>query len=336
MAAVLLAAPLSIVPLFDARAATLDEVRARGALRCGIIEQEPGLAQRRDEGFWTGFDVDACRAIAAAVLPRPLRIEIVSPSGAPEAALAAGEVDLIVRAEAAPVGLMQEFESRSTATLLVEGQGIMVPANAGIANARDLDGKSVCLVADPVPEDRLREFAAHLQISVTAQPFAKLEEAGDAFFAGDCAGLSAERIELAAARAAQSASSDSYCILPDLLSREPHGPRVRADDQQWLEIVRWVVFALIEAEERGITDSSAAALRKATSDPAVARFLGSAGNIGGALDLTDEWVVRAIEAGGNYGEIYNRHLGEDSRLKLERGPNALWLNGGLLQAMPFQ
>ena len=335
-AAALLAAALSIPPLSITTAATLDEVRARGVLRCGIIEEKPGLAQRRDDGIWVGFDVDVCRAIAAAVLPRPLRIEIVSPGGPPEAALAAGDLDLVVRAGAAPIGLVQEAETRSTATLLVEGQGLMVALREGVATARELDGKSVCLASEIETEDRLREFAGRLQITVTTLPFANLTEAGEAFFAGDCAGLTALRTALAATRAAQSAPAEDYLILPDLLTRAPQGPRVRADDQQWLEFVRWTVFALIEAEERDITDTTAAALRQATRDPAVARFLGSADNIGGALDLTEEWVVRAIEASGNYGEIYDRHLGEKSSLKLERGPNALWLNGGLLQAMPFQ
>ena len=327
-----------VVTVGAAAAATLDEVRDRGTLRCGVVAGPSGLAVEPDgAGGWRGFDADLCRAVAAAVFGDPWMLSIVALDAAqPLAALTAGEVDVVARHGAGAGDIGDAAAVRSAALAFMDGLGLMAPADPGLLNLRELAGRRVCYVEDADTRGRLDDLARRLQITVAFAPLPDLGSARTALGDGRCDLLAAGRVDLATVRAASAGALDAYEIRPDLLSKSPAGPVVRADDPAWLDLVRWTLFALIEAEERGITTDTVEQERATSGDPAVQRFLGASGAIGASLGLDADWVVRIIATAGNYGEIYDRNLGSGSTLALPRGPNALWKDGGLLQAMPFQ
>lgn len=316
-------------------AQTLEAVRDRGLVNCGIVEDD--AAQGGGAGQ-PGLDIDLCRAVAAAIFDDPGKAALFSASSAAAVEhLAEGELDLIARLAAGDPVARASRTVRFTAPLLIDGQGFMVPRPRGAANPAQLSGRRVC-VAEAGAEEagaRLAAFAARRALAIDIVPFGSLQDAAAAFFAGRCAALSADRVALAGLRAA-AGKPGGYEILPDLIAPDPTGPFVAAEDANWLDLVRWTLFALIEAEERGIVAETAAQRRDTSDDPALARFLGRSGSLGQQLGLGDDWVVRIVGRVGNYGEVYARHLGENSPLKLERGPNALLSRGGLLRSMAFQ
>lgn len=334
-ATLLLVAALLLAP--DAAAKQLDEVKARGLLRCGLAEPESGLAEQGPDGAWSGFDVELCRALAAGILGDAGKLSLVALE-APQVfpALQEDRVDLIARLPAGRASLADSRVGRFVVPLLVDGQGFLVARARHLGNPLALAGERICIAEDRARRSALEELARHRAISFEVAGFAGAETAAKAFFAGDCAALSDGRIALARLRASLVPGAADYEILPDILRPEPAGPFVRAEAADWLELVRWAVFALIEAEERGITSDRVAQIRDSTSDPAVRRLLGLEGDIGATLGLAPDWVARMVAQVGNYGELYRRSLGAGSPLALQRGPNALWRDGGLLQAMPFQ
>ncbi|MDJ0607851.1 MAG: transporter substrate-binding domain-containing protein [Kiloniellales bacterium] len=315
--------------------AVLDRVREAGLVRCGVLAGQPGLALRDDAGGWRGFDVDLCRAVAAAALEEGGKTELVPLSGEPgRAALIEGRLDLLARQPAMP-RLAAEGGVRFATHSLIEGQGLLVPRNAQYGNALVLGPASVCIPGDPGLGDNLLRFASKGGGALTPQVHKDEAALVAAFLAGDCGAVSAGRLALAALRAALPDPA-GYEILPDLLSRDPQGPSVAAGDREWLSLVRWTVFALITAEELGVTRANAGRLRRRSDDLRIERLLGAVPGLGEGLGLDDGWAYRAIVSAGNYGELYDRHLGSGDELKLERGPNALWLDGGLLHAPPFR
>jgi len=328
----MLAAALFLAP-GELGAQTLEAVRERGFVNCGLVD-DPTTPEGGESRFRLGLDF--CRALAAAIFDDAGKVLLFNalPASALEH-LAEGELDLIARLSAGDAVARADPGVRFTAPLLVDGQGFMVPLPRGAANLNQLTGEKVCVAEAGEARARLEEFAARRSLDLDIAAFEGLEEAAAAFFDGTCDALSASRIALAGLRAANG-GPDGYEILPDLIAPDPTGPFVAADDADWLDLVRWTLFALIEAEERGITAENAAQRRVDSDDPAVARFLGRSGSLGQQLGLDDAWVVWIVGQVGNYGEIYSRHIGEESPLKLERGPNALWSRGGLLQSMAFQ
>lgn len=312
---------------------TLDAVRARGTLHCGVVAGRAGLAEGGEDGRWRGFDVDVCRAVAAAALGSDQGLEVVPLTGdAAREALSAGRIDLLsgdkaARTKSGDSGL------RFTTFTLVDGQGFLVPRDGGPDNALGLAGRRVCVRPGEAGETSLINYVGTSGVALVPLVVADRGELNDALAAGRCEAVSAGRLLLAALRARV---AGDYEILPEVISRDQIGPWVRDGDRDWLTLVKWTVLALIQAEESGITRSNAERVRATSKDPAVRRLLGASGGLGGSLDLEADWVYRVIRAVGNYGEIYNRHLGPGTPLALERGPNALWTEGGMLYALPFQ
>ncbi len=327
----------SLLPASPATAgAVFDRVREAGVLRCGLQAPLPGLALRNEGGTWRGFDVDLCRAVAAAVLGEGGRTELSPRSGeSGRRALREGRLDLLMH-EASPARPGTDHGTRFTTQSLIDGQGLLVARKANLVNAFALDGATVCIGADESHHETLQRFAAVSEITLT--PLGSGDRAGlvAAFLEGRCQAISAGRFSLALLRLQALPDPAAYEILPDLLSLEPLSPVVPAGDREWLSLVRWTLFALITAEELGITSANAKRLRRHNDDPRIQRLLGSVEGLGAGLGLDDAWAFRAILAAGNYGELYDRHLGSGSDLKLERGPNALWLDGGMLHAPPFR
>jgi general L-amino acid transport system substrate-binding protein len=291
---------------------TLDEVKARGILLCGINQEVPALAERGADGRWHGLEVDFCRIVAAAVLKNADAVEFKA----------------LERTRRAPLRGV-----RSAGLAFVDGQGLMVAKDSGIFNALGLDGARVCVLDDNRAKTDLERFAAGqgIALAVVAVP----SDAGlvSAFSEDACDAVSANRLALAALAASVPRPVD---ILPDMLSRSQWSPFVREGDRGWLEVVRWSLFATIEAEEQGLTAATVAAQRGTSKDPRVLRFLGVEGDLGEQLGLDRAWAYRVVDQVGSYAEIYERHFGADTPMPLPRGPNDLWSNGGVLQAPAFQ
>lgn len=315
---------------------TLDAVRARGALNCGVIAGVPGLAVLDRAGRWTGFDVDICRALAAAIFGaasgpaiRPLAAQRA------RAALVADEIDVLIRdrIDRSPGG---SAAVRGTTFTLIDGQGFLVRTRDRIGNARALAGRRVCVPKPGEAEAGLANFQRAAGLSLTTISTDDPETLKRSFVEGLCDAISTGRLALAGLRTALPSPAADYEILPDVVSRDQSGPLVRDGDRDWLSLVRWLVFALIQAEEFDITMANVETLRSESRDPRHRRLLGVSGALGAKLELADDWVYRALRAVGNYGEIYDRHLGPGTPLGLERGPNALLRDGGVLYALPFQ
>ena len=315
---------------------TLEAVAAQQTLRCGITEGSPGLADQGDDGAWRGFDADVCRAVAAAALGEAAQVEFV-PLAADTAndALAAGKVDVLARGR-----FLRQAAGRVAVRFVtftfVDAQSFLVPAENRVKNALQLDGARICLRDGTGAEANLAAFGRSAKIRFETVVLSASEPLSAALREGRCDAVSAGRLELAMARRDMADRAHEFEILPEVLSRDQTGPFVRDGDQPWFNLVKWTVFALIQAEELGIARDNVEALRATSEDPRVRRFLGLEGGLGAALGVGDDWVYRIIRAVGNYGEIYDRHLGPETPLGLERGPNALWSDGGLLHAMPFQ
>jgi general L-amino acid transport system substrate-binding protein len=321
----------------DARAAaqeTLAAVRDRQVLRCAVSAPAAGFAVMDESGTWQGFDVDVCRAVAAAALGDADKVELVPLDvGAGLAALAEGDVDLAARAPfTAPGGPDYQPGVRFTTFTFLDGQGFMAPARVGPSNLLELNDRGVC-VGPGEAGDRLRAFAVAGKLRVDVRQLETLDKLAAAFFAGECDLASAGRLELAALRRRHGAVAAAYEILPDTITRDMTGPYVKGGDRPWQDLVKWTVFALIQAEEHDIRADNVERIKDTTTDPRVRRFLGLSGGLGGMLGVDDLWVYRIVKQVGNYGEIYDRNLGP---LALERGANALWRDGGQLHAMPFQ
>ncbi len=326
------AAAWAAVPAPGAAGGLLDRVKARGSVVCGLHADLPALARRDAEGAWSGLESDICRLVAAAVLGEGGAVDFIPlPAEERLSALAGGRVDLLGLEAAAglPVGGGHRF----AALAFVDGQGLMTRRDGGAGNALALDGAAVCLLDDAQTEANLARFAAGNGITLVPIAFADVDAMAAAFAEGGCAALSASRLTMAALRGRLPGESE---ILPELLSREQWGPVVADGDRTWLEVVRWSLFATLEAEERGITSETAEGQRAASKDPRVLRLLGAEGDLGTQLGLARSWAFEILRQVGNYAEIYDRHFGPRSPSPLPRGPNALWLDGGVLQAPAFQ
>ncbi|ATQ42818.1 amino acid ABC transporter substrate-binding protein [Caulobacter mirabilis] len=324
----------------DATAAspTLKAVKARGVLRCGVNPGLAGFAQKDAGGRWRGFDVDFCRAVAAAVLGDPGRVEFVPlTTDLRFAALKGGQVDLLSRNTSwtftRDAGEAIDFAGVS----YYDGQGFLAPKSLELQSAAELSGAKVCVLSGSTTEANLRDWFKARSINWTPVQ-AKTEAAlRQAYQREDCDVLSADVSALASARATLTDPA-AHVLLPDVISKEPLGPAVRQGDPGWTDVVRWTLNALILAEELGVTAKDADRMAEESTNPEVRRLLGSDTGYGGMLGLDDRWALRAIKAVGNYGELFERDLGADSALKLERGMNAPWnaAKPGLMYAPPIR
>lgn len=316
-----------------AQSGTLEQVRQRGSLQCGVSTGLYGFSFQRPDGSWAGFDVDFCRALAAAVLGNPDKVTYVPLSAAERfEALARGRIDILSRNTTWTLQREADLGLLFAAVLFHDGQGFMVQRSQNMASALELGGKKVCVQAGTSSENAARDFFAANAMQVEVKVYADAPATLAAFAKGDCEAMTTDNSGLFAERLKLDRPADAV-ILPDIISKEPLGPVTRADDLRWHNVVKWVAFALINAEELGV---SAKTLADATrsNKPNVRRLVGVEGGLGKMLGLSDDWARRAIEATGNYAELYERNVGTGSRLGIPRGLNQLWSEGGILYAPP--
>jgi general L-amino acid transport system substrate-binding protein len=316
--------------------ATLDGVKQRGVLTCGVNVGIAGFSIPDSQGIWRGMDADLCRAVAAAVLGDANKVRFV-PLTAVErfTALQSGEIDVLIRQTTLTMTRDTNLGMRMVGVNLYDGHGFMVRRDAGVTDIRGMDGMTICLspgtTNELVTQDAFR--AAGLRFTPVLQE--RMQDNAQALLAGRCDAIGTDATQLAALRSQFSRPND-YVILEQRFSKEPYGPVVRRDDQEWFDVVRWVLFGLIEAEELGVTSQNAEQMRASSPNPAVRRLLGAVPDLGQAVKLQPSWMYDAIRAIGNYGELYDRNIGPDTPIGLPRGVNDLWTRGGLMYAWPMR
>jgi len=319
-----------------ASAATLDVVKKRGMLWCGANGQTPGFGIPDAQGTWTGFDVDYCRAIAAAVLDDPNKVKFVALSAKDRfTALQTGDIDVLVRQATWTSSREAQFGLNATAVNYYDGQGFVVRKSLNLKSTLELGGATVCVGQGTTTELNLADYFRANKMALKTVTFATINEAVGAYDSGRCTSYTTDSSALYAQRLKLSKPED-HVILPEIISKEPLAPFVRQGDSQWFDVVRWVHFALIIAEEQGVTRANVDEQAKTTISPELKRILGREGNFGEQLGLTNDWVVRIVRNVGNYGEVFDRNLGAGSPLKIERGLNALWTKGGIQYAPPIR
>ncbi|PHP27157.1 amino acid ABC transporter substrate-binding protein [Limimaricola cinnabarinus] len=319
------------------QAATLDDVKERGELNCGVVTGLAGFGAPDANGVWEGFDVSVCRAVAAAVLGDPTAVNFVPTTGQTRfTALASGEIDMLARNTTWTFSRDTDLKFDFAGVNYYDGQGFIVPTELGVSSAKDLDGATVCIQTGTTTELNLADFFRNNNISYEPVPVETNAEAQQQYLAGACDAYTTDASGLAATRATFENPGD-HVILPEIISKEPLGPLVRHGDNEWGDIVRWTLNALIAAEEFGVTSANVNELASAPgTNPEVNRLLGTEGELGAMIGLENDWAKRAIAAGGNYGEIFEKNIGENTPIGLARGLNAQWTNGGLIYAPPFR
>lgn len=334
--ALFLGLALGVLPAGVAGAGeTLDAIRKQKHIRCGVSQGLPGFSSPGEKGTWSGMDVDFCRALAAAVFGDKDKVKF-TPLSAKErfTALQSGEVDILSRNTTWTATRDSALGMNFAGVLFYDGQGFLIRKSLGVTSAKELDGATICLNAGTTTELNLADYFRANGMDYEALVFEKYDEVIAAYQSGRCdayttdrSGLFAQRIKLK--------NPDAHRILPEVISKEPLGPAVRQGDDDWFDIVKWVLFGLIEAEERGVDSGNVKKMAKG-KNPAVRRLLGTAGSIGKELGLPADFMVAVIDQVGNYGQIYARNVGADSPLDVPRGQNRLWTNGGQMYAPPFR
>ena len=319
-----------------AGAATLDDVKAKGHLQCGVSTGLAGFSFTDDAGGWDGFDVDFCRAMAAAIFGDREAVKFTVTTGKTRfTALASGEIDVLARNTTWTYSRDADLKLSFAGVNYYDGQGFMVPAELGVTSATELDGATICIQTGTTTELNLADFFRANGMSYEPVPIETNAEAQQKYLSNACDAYTTDASGLAATRATFEDPS-AHTILPEIISKEPLGPAVRHGDNQWGDIARWVLNALVIAEEKGITSENVEDMAANSEDPEISRLLGSEGDLGSMIGLGSSWAVDAVLAGGNYGEIFDRHLGPDTPIGLERGLNAQWTDGGILYAPPFR
>jgi general L-amino acid transport system substrate-binding protein len=319
-----------------ASAGTLDDVKARGELICGVNVGLTGFAQPDASGNYQGFDVALCKAIAAAVLADQTKVKYVPTTGETRfTALASGEVDVLVRNSTMTFSRDTDLKLDFVAINYYDGQGFMVKKELGVSSAKELDGATICIQTGTTTELNLADYFKANNISYTPVTIQDDAEGQRQYLAGACDAYTTDASGLAAIRATLP-DADNHVILPEIISKEPLGPVVRHGDNNWGDVVRWTFYALVAAEEYGVTSANVNDIGTTTQNPEVKRLLGTEGEYGKMVGLDQEWSKRAIAASGNYGEIFAANIGESTPIGLARGLNALWTQGGLMYAPPFR
>ena len=326
------------VPAAVAKAGdTLTRIKARGKLRCGVSDGIQGFSVKNTEGQWSGMDVDFCRALAAAVLGDSTKVDYIPLTASSRfPALKAGELDVLVRNTTWTLEREAVLGILFAGVLYHDGQGFMVPASSGVKELHQLNGATICVVKGSTHEVHLA--ATFSQRSMTYQPLLveSQAQAAEALFSGKCQAFTSERPQLTAIQMRAPGGSKDYRILPEQISKEPTGPAVRRGDEEWFTMVRWVLFTLIRAEESDYTQGNVRARLEQPHDFRSQAWKDLDGLIAKSLGIMPGWAIRIVESVGNYGQIFERNLGGQSALKLERGLNRLWTEGGLMYAPPFR
>src|SRR5688500_5179780 len=318
-----------------ASAQTLKTVKDRGMLSCGVSQGLPGFSTPDDKGNWTGLDVDICRAIAAAIFNDATKIKFVPLSAKDRfTALQSGEIDVLSRNTTWTLSRDTSLGANFTGVTYYDGQGFMVKKSLKVNSALELNSASVCVQTGTTTEQNLADYFRGNNMKYEVIAFGTNDEAVKAYESGRCdvfttdvSGLYADRLKLA--------NTADHVVLPEVISKEPLGPMVRHGDDQWFDIVKWTHYAMVTAEELGVTRANVDDQAK-SDNPDVKRLLGTEGKHGEALGLTNDWAVRIIKHVGNYGEAFERNVGQGSTLKITRGINALWNKGGLQYAPPIR
>jgi general L-amino acid transport system substrate-binding protein len=319
-----------------AQATTLEDVKARGTLNCGVNAGLLGFAEKGGDGTWAGMDVDYCKALAAATLGDASKVTFV-PLSAQERfeKLKAGAVDVLARNTTWTMERETKFPFRFVGIIYHDGQGFLVKKLSGVASVFNLSQAAICFVSGTTTQANVEDFFKEREMAYVAKVFDKPDAAIAAFEASECDAYTADQSQLYAIRLKLAKPEDNI-VLPEVISKEPLGPAVRVGDEQWFNIARWVLFALIDAEEMDVRSPTVADNKANSKKPGVRRLLGVDGTFGADLGLDVEWAARAIAAVGNYGEMFDRNLGIGSKLLIERGLNNTWDKGGVLYAPPVR
>lgn len=316
---------------------TLDGIKARGQVVCGVHTGLAGFSAADSTGKWAGLDVDVCRAIAAAVLGDGEKVKYVPLTAQQRfTALQSGEIDVLSRNTTFTLTRDASLGLHDTVVTYYDGQGFIVPKKSNIKNAKQFKNQTVCVQSGTTTEKNLTDYSKANNLNIKTVVFEKEEAATAAYFAGRCISYTTDASGLASIRNKVAPTPADHVILPELISKEPLGPMVRRGDDEWFAIVKWVIYGLIEAEEYGITESQVDQLKNASQDPVVKRILGTGEDTGKLVGLDKDWMARALKATGNYGEIFERNVGPKSALGLPRGINNQWNKGGLMYAYPLR
>jgi general L-amino acid transport system substrate-binding protein len=314
---------------------TLDKVKQNG-VTCGVSTGVAGFSIADSQGKFTGIDVDVCRAIAAAITGDANKVRYVPLTAQQRfTAIQSGEVDLLSRNTTYTLQRDTQLGLNFMPVVFYDGQGFMVPAKLGVKSAQELEGATICVQPGTTTELNLADYFRSIKKQFKPVVIEKLDEVEAAYFSGRCDAYTTDKSGLASTRLTKAQNPADHVILPETISKEPLAPAVRHGDEEWADIVRWTIFALLEAEERGITSKNLDEMAK-SDDPNVKRLIGATPGMGKSLNLDEKWAYNAIKQVGNYGEIWDRNLGKDSPLKLERGINDLWTKGGLMYAPPIR
>ena len=319
-----------------ASAQTLDDIKARGKINCGITEGTLGFSFRDSEGKHQGFDVDFCRALGAAIFDDTEAVEYIELSSKNRfTALSAGQVDLLYRTTTWTFSRDVDLKTSFVGINYYDGQGFMVPTALGVSSAKELDGATVCIETGTTTELNLADFFRVNGMGYTPLPVGGTTEAKALFEEGACDVYTTDASGLAATRATFE-DPGAHVVLPEIVSKEPLGPLVRHGDNEWGDVVRWTLNALITAEELGVTSANIGEMMSGTNNPEINRLLGTEGTLGEMLGLNADWAVMALKAGGNYGELFEKNIGVNTPVGIARGLNAQWTDGGLLYSPPFR
>ncbi|WP_119458487.1 amino acid ABC transporter substrate-binding protein [Rhodospirillaceae bacterium SYSU D60014] len=319
-----------------AGAATLDEVKSRGYLQCGVNTGLPGFSAPDDQGNWRGLDVDVCRAVAAAVFGDSEAVRY-TPTNAKErfTALQSGAVDVLSRNTTWTLSRDSDLNFEFVGVNYYDGQGFMVPKDLGVSSALELDGAAVCVQSGTTTEKNLGDYFRANGMELRSVVYETSEQAVQAYIEGRCDAFTTDASGLAAERSAL-AEPDAHIILPEIISKEPLGPLVRQGDNEWADIVRWSLNAMIAAEEYGVSSQNVDEVKAGTDNPEVRRLLGVEDKMGEMLGLSNDWAYNIIKQVGNYGESFERNVGLKTPLALARGLNEQWTKGGILYAPPVR
>lgn len=314
----------------------IDTILSRGKLICGVSGQLPGFSFVDEKGKYSGLDVDICRAIAAAIFDDPEKVEYRNLNAKERfTVLQAGEIDILSRNTTYTVSRDSTTGLEFSPVIFYDSQSIMVKKDSGIKSLKDFAGKSICVQTGTSTEQNLSDQMRKLGVKYTPVVFEDVNATFATYQEGRCQGVTADRSQLVSKRTTLP-NSENNVILPEVMSKEPLAPAVKSGDPKWSDAVRWIIFAAIEAEDLGINSTNVDQIVASSTDPNVKRLLGKEGDLGKGLGLPNDYAARIVKKVGNYGEMYDRNIGPKSTLKLDRGQNKLWKDGGLMYSPPFR
>ncbi len=332
---ILLAAGMFAIGASAAGAATLDDVKARGALNCGVSQGLPGFSNPDDKGNWTGLDVDYCRAIAAAIFNDPTKVKFTPLSAKDRfTALQSGAVDVLSRNTTWTMSRDTTLGLNFSGVTYYDGQGFMVRKSLNLKSVNELNGASICVQSGTTNELNVGDYFRANNLKYELIAFATSDETVKAYDSGRCDALTSDQSQLYALRLKLTNVAD-HMVLPNVISKEPLGPAVRQGDDQWFDLTKWVYFAMLNAEELGINSKNIHQMA-ASNSPEIKRLLGSDGKFGESIGVSNDWVVRIVKHVGNYGEMFEKNVGTSSPLGIARGLNNLWNKGGVQYGMPVR